>query len=400
MPNTRKRGEILIFEGEAKAVLPAAESFARRGLRVVVASSRRYCLGFYTRFCRERILMPNQSTEPDQCRDFLLDLVERRRFEMILPLGDEVTQIVCQAREEFLKHTRLVLVPYETFMVFRDKVRTMRAAEQWGVPVPRTFDPQDTDLDEIHRQVEYPVLVKPAFSNGARGIRYAHDKDELLRNYELTARDFGRTFIQEFIPHTGTQYKTELLLDRDGTVLGSFAYAKLRFYPPTGGSSTFNKSLYYPEMVEHAMRLARGVGWYGMADFDFIYDPRDQKPKLMEVNPRVTDTIKIANLAGLDFFEMLHAMAFGRKVEPVHHYRPNLYMRFLPGEIMWFLTAKGQRRQACPGFFRFFGPDVKYLITSASDPGPIMAYVVENLIALFDPRQRAYKLRTQSLGHV
>lgn len=56
--------EILIFEGEAKAVLPAAESFTRRGFRVVVASSQPYCFGFYTRFCRERVLMPNQKREP------------------------------------------------------------------------------------------------------------------------------------------------------------------------------------------------------------------------------------------------------------------------------------------------------------------------------------------------
>jgi len=393
MNNRGRRPEVFIFESEAKAVLGAAESFARHGFRVVAGSSHRYCLGFYSRLVRERIIYPDEVARPQECVEFLLDLARKRRFDMILPLGDVVSQLVCSRRDEFMKYAKLVLVPYETFMIGRDKVQTMKAAEKCGVPIPRTYYPEEQSLDEIARQVEYPVLVKPAVSNGARGIRYAHNKAELLERYAEVAAEFGRTFVQEFVPHTGMQYKVELLTDRDGSVLASFAYAKIRFYPPTAGSSTLNLSLRHPEIVDYSVRMARSIGWYGMSDFDWIHDVRDGRPKLMEINPRVTDTIQIAQFCGLDFFRKLYQMASGEKVEPQTTYRTGLYMRFLPGDILWFLTTKGPRFGLKPSWFRFFGSDLRYLVTSWSDPGPTIGYILDALQAALDPQRRAFLFR-------
>lgn len=384
---------MFVFEAEAKAVLAAAETFARMGFRVVAGSSRRHCLGFYSRFVRERVFYPDEVRRPQECVEFLLRLARRRRFEMILPLGDVVTQLVCSRRDEFLKLARLVLVPYETFMIGRDKRRTMKAAARAGVPIPRTWYPDEQPMDEVQREVQYPVLVKPAISNGARGIRYAHNPAELRDQYEQVTREFGPSFVQELIPHQGMQYKTELLLHPDGTVLASFAYEKIRFYPPSGGSSTLNRSCRYPEMVEHSVRFAREIGWYGMCDFDYIRDVRDGRPKLMEINPRVTDTIQIAQWAGVDFFGTLYRVACGEKPAPTTDYRTGMEMRFLPGEILWFLTTKGPRFGIRPSFFRFFGANIRYLVTSWSDPGPTLGYLRDGFSAFLDPGKRKFLFR-------
>lgn len=389
---------VFIFEAEAKAVLPAARSFAKRGFHVVAGSNKKYCVGFSSRWVHERVRIPHQGREAEACGKFLLDLLRRRKFEFLLPLGDEATQVVASIREEVLKLTKLVLVPYETFMIFRNKITTMQAAERAGVPIPKTYTPPQHSFDAIDAEVQYPVLVKPAFSNGARGICYAYSKEEMIRHFEEVSAVYGLTFVQEFIPQTGLQYKTELLTDPAGKVLAAFSYAKIRYYPPNGGSSTLNQSVDYPELGEHAIRLARSVGWYGMSDFDWIFDERDQTPKLMEINPRVTDTIRIAQLCGVDFFSMLYDMACGREIEPVLAYRKGLYMRFLPGEIMWFLRTKGPRFGLKPSFFRFFGRDVKYLILSAEDPGAFWGYIKENTAALFSAKERAYKLRTRPVS--
>ena len=58
-------------------------------------------MGFYSRHVRERVIYPHEERQANECLAFLLDLVKRRRFEMILPLGDVVTQLVCSRREEF-----------------------------------------------------------------------------------------------------------------------------------------------------------------------------------------------------------------------------------------------------------------------------------------------------------
>lgn len=390
----RRNKSILIFEAEAKSILPAARAFAERGFHVVAASSKKHCVGFSTRYVHETVRMPDQIQQAAACGEFLLDLVRRREFEMILPLGDEVTQIVAAQRDAFAECAKLVLVPYETFMIGRNKIATMKAAQKCGVPIPKTYDLRETDFDAIDAEASYPLLVKPAYSNGARGITYVHSKDEMIRVFGEISDGFGLSFIQELIPHTGLQYKTELLLNPAGDVLAQFAYSKIRFYPTEGGSSTLNQSVDYPEMVEHAIRLARDIGWYGMCDFDFIHDVRDKQPKLMEINPRVTDTIRIAQLCGVDFFGILYEMACGGAITPITDYRKGLYMRFLPGEIMWFLKTKQKRFGLKPSFFRFFGSDVRYLVLSAADPGAFWGYLLENISALFNARERAYKLRS------
>ncbi|MFO0973684.1 MAG: ATP-grasp domain-containing protein [Phycisphaerae bacterium] len=390
-----RRPRVLIFEGEAKASVGAAESFARRGFHVVVASARRFCFGFYTRYTRERLLMPSQMREPQRCAEFLLNEVRRRRYEFILPLGDEVTQLVCERRDEFMRHGKLVLVPHETFMIGRDKCRTMKAAAAAGVPIPRTWYPDEQPLEAISREVSYPVLVKPACSNGARGIVYAHSAAELAARYAEVSAEFGKTFVQELIPHAGMQFKTELLLAPGGEVLAQFAYKKIRFYPVTGGSSTLNQACTHPQMVADSIRLARSIGWYGMCDFDYIEDVRDGQCKLMEINPRVTDTIQIAQFGGVDFFALLYELACGRAVTPRTTYPTGFYMRFLPGELAWFLNAGRQRWRSRPSFFDFLNPHTRSLVCSWRDPGPTMAYVLDSLGRMFNAKERRYLLRTR-----
>ena len=39
------------------------------------------------------------------------------------------------------------------------------------------------------------------------------------------------------------------------------AYAKLRYYPPTGGSSTLNQTVHRDEILEHSARLLTHIGW-------------------------------------------------------------------------------------------------------------------------------------------
>jgi len=396
MPRITERPKVLIFEAEAKSALPVAESFAQQGFHVVACSSRRYCAAFYSRAVRERITMPNEYVQPKECQQFLLQLVKRRRFEMIVPLGDIVSDLVCQRREEFIEHTKLMLVPYDIFRVGRDKVETIKAAARCGIPLPESYFPEEQSLDEIASLVAYPVLVKPAIANGARGIHFVHDKQELIQRYTEVAREFGRTFVQELIPHKGLQYKVDLILDRDGTLLAGVVYSKIRYYPPSGGSSVLNETVDHPEILEYAARLARSIGWYGLCDFDFIYDVRDRTPKLMEINPRFPESFRMCQAAGVDFPRILYRLACGESVEPHLAYRTNRYLRFLPGDVLWFLTAKGQRLRTRPSFFRFFDSRTTYQIFSWRDPGPFMGYVLENLAVLLDPAERAFRLRLKA----
>jgi predicted ATP-grasp superfamily ATP-dependent carboligase len=258
---------------------------------------------------------------------------------------------------------------------------------QSGVPCPRTFFPDEENIERIAQQADYPVLVKANISSGARGICLVQTKEELRRTYETVKRDYGECHIQEYIPGGGMQYKADLFLDRNQQLKAGIVYSKLRYFPINGGSSVLNRTVHYPQILENAYRLLVSIGWCGFADFDFIADPRDGTPKIMEINPRMPACFRITLAAGIDFPQMIAQLALGEDVSRVDGYELDVYLRYLPLDCLWFLKSP-ERFRATPSFFRFFGRNLSDQIISLRDPGPVLGFCLENLIAFFDIEAR------------
>jgi len=390
------RPNILVLGAHNRAALPLLESAHAHGRRVIAGSPRRYCASFYSRCVRERLRYPSAVDKPDACLEVLLRYVSRGHVDTLIPTGDSATELVAKHQDTFRNHTRVLLPPYDVFRAGRDKILTLQAADRAGVPIPRTWYPAEQPLDEIARQAAYPCLIKPAVSAGARGITVARTPPELLAAFPTVERRFGPCFVQDFVPQTGTQYKVDLVLGTGGRLLAGVVYSKLRYYPPNGGSSVLNETVNRPDILDLAVRTARELGWYGFSDFDFITDPRDGVVRLMEINPRFPESFRAVVAAGVDMAEIIYQMAHGREPEPQLQYRTGRYVRFLSGDILWFLTSRN-RFQQLASWLDFFSPNVTYQIFSARDLGPLLGYLLENL--MLDRRALSSRLRLGQATH-
>jgi predicted ATP-grasp superfamily ATP-dependent carboligase len=315
--------------------------------------------------------------------------VKREKFNVTFVTGDKPTDLLVRHKDLFTKHTCLPLVDFERYVNCRDKTKTMKIAQRIGVPTPKTYYPEEEPVAEIAKQLDYPVVLKPNTSDGARGISYPKDADELIRLYHATVANYGSCHIQEYIPHTGMQYKAELLFDGNSEVKAWCVYNKLRYYPPTGGSSTLNSTVHRKDILESGAKILKELKWFGMGDCDFIEDPRDGIPKLMEINPRFTRSIKICVAAGVDFPYLLYKTAVGETVPSVLDYQPGVFLRYLPADVAWFIKSK-ERFRTSPSFFCFRGKNWTDEIISFRDPGPALAYLVSKVCSRFDDRQRRY----------
>ena len=197
----------------------------------------------------------------------------------MFPVGHVVTDLVARNQEEIRKYTRFVLPAYDIFLHGLDKILTLKAAVRASCTIPKTWYPQDQPVEEIAREASYPVLLKPAVGVGARGITLCHSPEQLLKTFGRIQAEFGNTFVQEFIPHTSVQYKVDAVVDHSQNLLAGVVYAKLRYYPPTGGSSVLNRTEHRPDILELAVRVLKELKWEGFCDFDFITDPRDNTVK-------------------------------------------------------------------------------------------------------------------------
>jgi predicted ATP-grasp superfamily ATP-dependent carboligase len=185
------------------------------------------------------------------------------------------------------------------------------------------------------------------------------------------------------VPQGGLQYKADLFLDAAQDLKAGIVYSKLRYFPINGGSSVINRTVRFPQILDNAHRLLRAMGWRGFADFDFITDPRDGTPKLMEINPRVPACFRITLAAGIDFPYMIAKLAMGEEIPKVDGYKLDVYLRYFPLDVLWFIKSP-ERFRAEPSFFKFFGRNLSDQIISLRDPGPMLGFCLENFISLFD----------------
>ena len=114
---------------------------------------------------------------------------------------------------------------------------------------------------------------------------------------------------------------------------------------------------------------------------EFKTDPRDNQPKLMEVNPRWWGSLQLSILSGVDFPYLLYKLVTEGDVEPVLDYKVGVRCRWLlPGDILWFLSAPSKFYNL-PRFLRFERNDD---IISRQDLGPTFGFLLASLRFAFD----------------
>ena len=387
---------VLILGAEDSPALTVAETFRKRGFRVIVGCHIRLCTTFFSRYPHKRVLYPSPDSHPDEFVSWLLNFIASEKVDVLIPADTQTPQLVSKYKNELEKIVNLYIVDFHLYKKALDKAETMKIAIKNNVPCPKTYFPEEKDIDEIKERIdEYPVLIKPRFGLAARGITFVKSKNALTETFLQTERKHGKCIIQEYIPHSGMQFKAEILMNKEQEVLSWVVYNKPRNYPPEGGSSTINCTVDRMDILAIAERMLRAMGWYGMGDCDFIEDPRDKTPKLMEINPRFTRSIKIGSVAGVDFFYKLYQLAVGEEVQPDRNFKVGMYLRYLPSDIMWFIKSK-ERFRTKPSFFKFYGRNLKYEICSIKDPGAIVGYLLHNLMLKFNKNEK--RNRTSRIG--
>ncbi len=388
---SRPRPRVLLTDGGSKSTLTAVRSLARRGVEVHVAAERRLSIALWSRFTRRRHRVPSPRSEPARFVETLVRLQRQEGYDAVIPVSDYDIAAL-HAHPDLWRDAgmRMALPSATAFAEARDKARMMKCAIRAGVPCPETWFPDEEPIERIRDRAKYPLLVKPNLSDGARGITLVESAEALASTHERVAARWGPCHFQEWIPDGGAQWKSDILVGADGALLGRFVCRKIRYFPVKGGSSTLIVSQRHERIEADLPVLAKALGWYGFADFDYIVDPRDGVAKLMECNPRFPESLAVDVFAGADFPWALYQLAATGRADPLGTFREGRFARFLVGDVMWFLRSE-DRWRAEPSWWRFLGRDLVYYVERWDDPGPTLCYLLEALRTIVSRRERAYR---------
>jgi D-aspartate ligase len=387
-----EKEKILMIGVEENPSMPFIHSLAKEGLEIHVGSYRRTCPGIFSRYPKKRYIYPSPFLDETAFIEEIINILKKGNYRVTIIFGEHNANVLTRFKDELEKFTILPINDYEKYIKCRDKKNTLKTAEKIGVTTPKTYFPDEVRIEDIAEKITYPVVLKPNESFGARGISYPASSEELISLYKKTKEEYGECHIQEFIPPGGGQFKAEIFHDRSMRLIGWCVYEKIRFYPPRGGSSTFNRTVDRKDILDLGSKILKAIGWYGIGDCDFIGDPRDGKPKLMEINSRITRSIRICTLAGVDFPYMLYKTAIGEELNTDLSYRVPVYMRYLLSDILWFFRSK-KRFTSNLGFFSGFFKSWHEEIFTMDDPLPFFGFSLSIAMEMLNKEARKHRLR-------
>jgi predicted ATP-grasp superfamily ATP-dependent carboligase len=375
-----------ITDGAERPALAITRSLGRRGVAVFAGAERTVSLASSSRYCRRHVTYPSPYRDTRLFLRFLIDVVERHRIDVLIPVSEVTTSVIAQNRDAF-RGCAVAAPPFEAFDFVSDKGKLLKRAVACGIPIPRTeFVDDGTNVAALAARIDYPAVVKPVRSRirGSAGwtptsVRYAHSAADLVRMYRET--DYLRahpSMIQERI--VGTGLGVFVLCDR-GQLRAAFAHRRLRERPPSGGVSVLCESAALePRLLQQAMQLLAPIGWHGVAMLEYKEDQRTGQPVLMEVNGRFWGSLQLAIDAGIDFPYLAYQLALGRTPDP-SPYQVGVRSRWLLGDLdqLYLRLFRGGRdlpatasspSAAIIDFFKGFSPRVKSEVR-IDDLGPL-----------------------------
>jgi predicted ATP-grasp superfamily ATP-dependent carboligase len=378
--------DVFLTDAHWRKSLAAVRALGVNGIRITAGESTRLATAAFSRYCHRTVVYPSPLFNPEDFVCFLLRELSRHSYQMLLPMEDETTFLISKFHSEFSRRTYLPIPSLEKLQFANRKDKILKLAGDKGIPIPKTWYIDDiTQLNDLKDRLPYPVVIKPKKSAGAVGVSYPKNSDELIKQYFTIHQRFPYPLIQERIPSHGNGYGASFLMGKSGDVKASFVHKRLREYPVTGGASTLRESVRNDDVRDMAHTLLKALDWFGVAMVEFKMDPRDNIPKLMEINPRFWGSLSLAVAAGVNFPYLLLKMSRGENFKPVEHYQIGKKCRWLlPGDILHFIFNP-KRMSLLPDFLHFWDKNTSYDILSLKDPLPILGRMLTPLTFLYDP---------------
>jgi biotin carboxylase len=330
--------------GQAYAIIRALRPYANKIVATMYGSNRliaRLGHAANSRLVDKRCYVPSpvedwragtiqrENTEREEAYiQAVMRVCEKERIDAVFPSYDPHVYVYAKNKERFERMGVVIPVPaYDVLITPLDKYRTILAAQAVGFPCPRTFIPESNrDLRSIADEIGFPLVIKPRFTAGGRGICFVRNFAELVQKTDLVSRQQGIPLIQEYIPGKDIDRAAiVLVIDQKGEQKLAF-YRKVRSgcLRLSASVSTVVEPCELHPYAGHAAALLRAFGWWGGATVQTKIDSRDGLPKLMEINPRLGIGLWERTEIGINEPRMCLQIAKGEEVEEVKSYPKNV----------------------------------------------------------------------------
>ena len=325
----------------------SVRSLARAGVETVVAVDDPTLPVAASRYCDEAVEVPPPS-EFLAYRDALLDLARRPEVRTIVPHRPQDPYLLAKYADEFEPHVDLAVPSLETLRRAHDRKELMDAAEAAGVPVPETTLLGDADADAATDRIvksrynlvtaDYVDGFEPGEGKIEKAIVHV-PADESLDADAIRERMNHEPVVQEHVD-TADQYVFGALYDR-GEAVATFQHRQLRADDYTGGGGVYRETIHDPRMEAVGRAILDHLEWHGLACIEYVEDAETGEFEIIELNPRMWQSLPCATRAGADFPYWYWLQATGRADEIDPGYETGVRTHYLFGEVEHLASVAG-----------------------------------------------------------
>jgi D-aspartate ligase len=223
------------------------------------------------------------------------------RPAILIPTSDETAQFVVEKAEPLSR--RFIFPTNSPEMIGRlvSKKGMYELALEHDIPTPATLFPNSLeDVEASLSKITFPVMLKGIYGNRLqtrtqKKMVIVHSPEELIENYrEMEDPEMPNLMLQEYIPGDDDQiYIFNGYFDRRSRCLAGFTGHKIRQFPVHVGCASLGVCRWNEEVAKTTIRFMAAIGYQGILDIGYRYDPRDGRYKVLDVNPRVGQAFRL-----------------------------------------------------------------------------------------------------------
>lgn len=315
----------------------------------------------------------------------LLELDVARHEAVLMPTNDRYVGFMADYYDELRAKYHLSIPPPEVTDIGYNKIKTYSIAREMGIPIPGSWFPRtEEDLQQLEDEISYPVIIKPAvmhkfYSQLKKKVFLCHNREELLHNYRQATEVIvpEEIIVQEYLPGGPTRlFSFGSFCDGD-KVWGSFVANRVRQKPMDFGiSTTFARTVVNERINELATKFLTGIGYYGLSEVEFMYDPPTEDFKLIEINPRTWKWHSISNRIGINLIGMMIDHMNGTRPQEEHNRRANIGWTERLTDTYVILGEALKGRLDLKDYWQTLRSEKEFACFSWQDPLPAIMYIL------------------------
>ena len=299
--------------------LGAIRSLGRLGVPVYGVHEDSWAPAARSRYLHDRWIWQPPAEDAGRMSADLVRLASRiGRPAVLIPTDDAGAIFLAEHGTELRQWFLFPEPPSDLPRQLAGKYTLYQLCRQLGVPCPAAA--LTGSLFEAGRfadRVGFPLVVKlarPWRSSSAAGPRstsVVHTRAELADTWQACAD--RELMLQEYIP--GQDYFFHGYCDARSRCRPGFVGIKERSYPAHAGLTSLGRWVDNPQLHRQATELMGRLGFRGIVDLDYRFDPRDGRYKLLDFNPRLGAQFRLfSDTAGVDVVVAAHLDLTGRAV--------------------------------------------------------------------------------------